>query len=261
MVLQQRPYRIVVPNSYDGSKPVPFLLLLHGYTLDGVSVDTYLGMSAVAQAKGFILATPDGLKDSVGMRYWNATDHCCTTLAIPPLPDDSSYLLAILDDVRLKYNIDPKRVFVSGHSNGGFMSHRMACDHASRIAAIVSFAGAQWADLSHCQPSEHVAVAEVHGDQDIVVSYTGGFDYPGAVQTTNDWSMLDGCSGTKTSAGADLDLTPDIAGAETKREMFTGCPSGIDVELWTIQGGQHVPTLYTTFAESIWDFMAAHPKP
>jgi polyhydroxybutyrate depolymerase len=260
-LLTDRPYRLVVPSSYSGTTPVPFLLLLHGYTDSGLGIDTYWGMSALAQSKGFILATPDGVKDSLGLRYWDATDYCCGTLFSGSRPDDVAYLTAILDDVRFRYNIDPKRVFVAGHSNGGFMSHRMACDRASRIAAIVSLAGAQWKDISHCTPDDKVSVLEIHGNSDAIVSYTGTTQYPGAVETTNDWSTLNGCASTKSSAGPDLDLTTDNAGAETSPQKFDGCPTGRDVELWTVQGGQHVPGLQAIWAQTLYDFLMAHPKP
>src|SRR5262249_53177027 len=108
-VLAQRPYRIVVPTSYDGTTAVPFMLLLHGYTVSGTGIDTYFKMSQLAQSKGFILATPNGLTDITGLRYWNATDYCCGTFGTQKT-DDVAYLTAVMNDVRLKYRIDEKRV-------------------------------------------------------------------------------------------------------------------------------------------------------
>src|SRR5262249_24604332 len=147
----QRPYETTVPSGYTGTSPVPFVLLLHGYGADADTQDTYFGLSQLAQQRGFILAKPNGLINYVNERFWNATDACCGYDGPPT--DDVFYLTAVMDGVRLRYNIDPSRVFVVGHSNGGFMAHRMACDRADRIAGIVSLAGAQWFDLSKCQPS------------------------------------------------------------------------------------------------------------
>jgi polyhydroxybutyrate depolymerase len=255
-LLSDRPYRLVVPTAYDGSTAVPFVLLLHGYSDNGASLDSYFGMSPLAQSKNFILATPNGVTDNLGLRYWNATDYCCGTV-FGTKPDDVAYLTAIMDDVRLKYRIDEKRVFVVGHSNGGFMSHRMACDRADRVAAIVSFAGAQWKDISKCQPSGDVAILEAHGDNDAIVSYSGTIQYPGAVETTTDWSTLDGCGSATSSAGADLDLLADVSGAETTRVQYGSCP----VELWTMHGGSHIPSFNSTWAETLYGFLMAHPKP
>src|SRR5581483_6123544 len=181
-------------------------------------------------------------------------DYCCGT-TFTPKPDDVAYLTAIMDDVRLRYRVDEQRVFVVGHSNGGFMSHRMACDRPDRIAAIVSLAGAQWKDVSRCAPATGVSVLEVHGDADLVVQYGGSDLYPGAVETTQDWATLDGCNPTTRSAGAQLDLTSDLAGPETQRVQHDGCPPGRDVELWTIHGGAHMPDFNSTWAGTLYDFL------
>jgi polyhydroxybutyrate depolymerase len=261
-VLKARPYRMVVPSSYDGSTAVPFIVLLHGYSASGELQDAYFQMSQLADAKGFLLATPDGLIDIAGQRYWNATDYCCGTLGTQKT-DDVAYLTAIMNDVRLKYRVDEKRVFFVGHSNGGFMSHRMACDHADRIAAIVSLAGAQWKDATLCRPDARVSVLEVHGDLDLVITYAGTTEYPGAVETVTDWAQLDACeaAGAMSSAGANLDVDSVLFGDETVRTRFDGCPAGIGVELWRIEGGAHVPTLTETFGPDFYEWLMAHPKP
>jgi polyhydroxybutyrate depolymerase len=262
-ILTDRPYRLVVPTGYDGGSAVPFVVLLHGYTADGVTQDVYFQMSQLAQARTFILATPDGLRDSTFYRYWNATDFCCGSVGTQKT-DDVFYLTAIMNEVRLKYRIDPKRVFFVGHSNGGFMSHRMACERSDRIAAIFSLAGAQAEDISLCQPTEKVSVVEAHGDADAVISYNGwAGNYPSAHETVGEWGLLDGCSQTLVSAGADLDVVRDtqLPGAETMREKITGCATGIGVELWTIRGGSHVPDFTNAWAPAIYDFLMAHPKP
>lgn len=258
-VLGNRPYRLVVPGSYDAGTPVPFVMLLHGYTASGLQQDTYFRMSELAQARGFLLATPDGLIDGAGARYWNGTDYCCGFNT--QRTDDVAYLTAIMNDVRLKHRVDPKRVFFIGHSNGGFMSHRMACDRSSRVAGIVSLAGAQWKDETKCGPTEKVPVLQVHGDMDGTVTYAGTALYPGAVETVGTWATLNGCGSALSSAGTDLDLVTTLAGSETKREHFAGCPAGIGVELWTIQSGGHVPAFGASWAPNIYDWLMAHPKP
>src|SRR5258706_3929439 len=82
-----------------------------------------------------------------------------------------------------------------GHSNGGFMSHRLACD-APRIAAIVSLAGAVWNDPSKCKPAGPVSILEVHGNADLTINYNGGqkkgYTYPPAHTTVATWAGKNG---------------------------------------------------------------------
>ena len=264
-VLAARPYRLVVPTGYDGTAEVPLVVLLHGYTASGQSQDAYFGLSALAQARTFLLATPDGLLDTTLQRYWNATDVCCGSLGTVKA-DDVFYLTALLDDVRLRYRVDARRVFFVGHSNGGFMSHRMACDRAPRIAAIASLAGALYKDASACRPDAGVAVLQVHGTQDSVVLYDGGTffgaaAYPGARETVQDWAQLNGCGTSVVSGGANLDVDTQVAGSETTRDRYDGCPGSSAAELWTLEGSGHIPPLAPTFIGQVYDFLLAHSRP
>src|SRR2546426_27604 len=80
----------------------------------------------VSDEKTFIYAYPDGLTDVLGQRFWNATDACCDIYNKPT--DDVYFATAVLADVQSSWSVDPKRIYVFGHSNGGFMAHRLACD-------------------------------------------------------------------------------------------------------------------------------------
>lgn len=259
-----RPVKMYVSSKYDPATPAPLLVLLHGYGASGTLQEIYFGLSSVADERGYIYAVPDGTLDGTNKRFWNATDACCDFAKTGV--DDSAYLMSVVDQIEAQYNIDPKRVFFIGHSNGGFMSYRMACDHADRIAAIVSLAGMTFADDSKCAASEPVAIAHVHGDMDETVPYAGGdllpgYPIPGAVETTDLWAAHDGCEATTTD-GAAKDLETSIPGAETSVVIHDqACSPGGHVELWTIAGGKHIPNVGAEFRTSVFDFFDAHPKP
>lgn len=208
---------------------------------------------------------PDGTKDSGGLRFWNATDACCNFAGATT--DDSAYLMSIVGNVRSRYSVDPKRIYVLGHSNGGFMAYRMACEHADTIAAIVSLAGATFDDATSCKPSQPVSVLQIHGSNDGVISYTGGqigsHAFPSATKTVTTWAQYNGCEPTPV-VPADrhmLDLDPSLPGNETGVTTFSGCRPGGSIELLTIDGGAHSPKLSASFPASVIDFLYAHRKP
>lgn len=256
-----RPIDVAVPKTYRPGSPAPLLVLLHGYTADGKLQGAYLHMPQAADAAGMLYVAPDGTKNALGNRFWNATDACCAKGRNPV--DDSTYLLAVIDQVKAQYDVDPKRVFVVGHSNGGFMSYRMACDHADVIAAVASIEGATWDDPSRCQPSAPVSALEIHGTADETIAYDGGSilgsAYPSATQTVKTWAGYDGCDPTPVRpAPADRRIEKDHPPATVTR--YGGCRAHTGVELWTQPDGTHIPSWTDDFSTQIIDWLQAHPK-
>ena len=265
-----RPVTVQVPASYDASRPAPLLILLHGYTLSGQDIDAYFDVASEAEARGFVYAFPDGTFDSDGNRFWNATDACCDFDGAGV--DDVAYLTDLIAEIQAELTIDPKRIALAGHSNGGFMSYRFACEKADLVAAIVSLAGATFADPADCAPSEPVSVVQIHGTFDDVILYEGGGartddtgPYPGAETTAESWATYDGCGETSSTLSDKVDVDAhrkDGADpAETSVEEWSGCESGATVQLWTIPSGGHEPALSPSFADSVMDFLVDHPKP
>jgi polyhydroxybutyrate depolymerase len=262
-LIMKRPYKSHVPTGYDPGKPTPLLVMLHGYASSGAQHEAYYQFIPLSDEHGFLYAYPDGTKDTITLQFWNATDACCNIFGSSV--DDVAYLTAVIDDMSQRYNVDPKRIFFVGHSNGGFMSHRMACDRSSRIAAIVAQAGDNWKDVSKCKPTEPVAVLQIHGTSDPTIKYDGGQNapqgpYPSAHASIGSWVTLNGCSATADTSAPAIDITSDIAGNETTKEQYPNCKGGA-AELWTMMNAVHQPTLANGANELMWQFLAAHPKP
>jgi polyhydroxybutyrate depolymerase len=269
-----RPVTVHLPSPDPGS-PAPLILLLHGYDGSAADIEDYFRLGRVAAARGIVLATPEGTTDRDGRRFWNATDACCD--AYDSGIDDAGYLTDLIAEIQTVASVDPKRIYLVGYSNGGFMSYRMACDHADIVAAIVSLAGATFARPDDCRPSEPVAVLQIHGTADDVIEFDGGdlsdavgtggppLTYPGARETTASWAGYDGCAGELVDAGDTVDVDALISGpsgpAETKIAKATGCEPGGHVELWTIPDGGHGPSISSAFAETVVDFLLDHSKP
>ena len=257
-----RPVSVRVPSGYDAASPAPLVILLHGFGASGFLQDVIFRISTTADAKGYFFAAPDGTVDEDGSRFWNATDACCNFHGSDV--DDVAYLTKLVHDIEAAYSIDPKRIYFVGHSNGGFMSHRLACDAATDVAAIVSVAGAVYADPAKCNPAQPVAVLQIHGTNDGSVAYEGSsgvISQPGALATVTTWAGKNGCGAAPTELPGSLDLEGSIAGTETDVTRFEGCEPGGAAELWTIPGGTHVPNFVPEFPDLVWDFFAAHPKP
>jgi polyhydroxybutyrate depolymerase len=260
-----RPYGLHVPAGWDRSQPAPLVIFFHGYGSTGQGSSRGFGLDAASDAHGFVLATPDGTIDTQGHRFWNATNACCNFENVDV--DDVAYAAWLIDDVTAKLPIDGKRVYVAGHSNGGFMALRLACDLAPRVAAAVSLAGAAWSDPARCNPSEPVSVLQIHGSADQIVHFEGGliFDrptrqYPGALATIASWAAKDRCGTSLAIAGAMIDFDATTPGAETSLRQAMGCPPGISADLWTVAGGSHELHPTASGLDAMWTWMAAHPK-
>jgi polyhydroxybutyrate depolymerase len=250
-----RPYNSKVPVNYNPAQPTPLVILLHGYGADGVVQDAYFGLGRLVDQDGFLYAYPDGTVDKLGNRFWNATDACCDFFNTGV--DDVAYLDAVISDMSAKYNVDPKRIFVTGHSNGGYMSHRFACDRANQVAAFVALAGDDWKDVSRCQPTAKVSVLQVHGDADTEVPYHGDGTSPSAQDSVAGWGQKNGCSPVTDSTGAPIDIVNDMT---TTPERWTGCQGGA-AELWTMHGAGHIPSFkQPQWPDAIWGWFVAHPK-
>ena len=253
-----RPYDWDEPAGIDKSKPAPLIVLLHGFGITGWAQDAIFGFAQLADDRGVYVAHPDGTTDSMGQKFWNATDACCDMDHTGV--DDVAYLNAVVDDMEARFNIDKKRVFFVGHSNGGFMSHRMACDAAGRVAAIAALAGDVWKDPSKCNPSAPVAVLQVHGDADAVVPYDGDTLEPSAPASVGTWAQKNGCTGDLADTGMTLDIDDMLPGNETSIARYA-CSAGA-AELWTIHGGGHVPSfILPDWGNDVFDWLMQHPKP
>lgn len=257
-----RPASIDVPEGYDPAVPVPLLVVLGSFGTPGAEELTYSGLGELVAEEGILVVAPDGSLNDAGEHFWNATDACCADPGSDV--DDVAYLGSLIEEVSAEWNVDPARVFAFGHSNGGFMAYRLACDRADLVAAVVSIAGATWSEGTACDPSQDVSVLQIHGTDDDVVRYEGGrfaVPYPGAIETVTSWATYAGCTGGLVADPRQIDIDENVAGIDTSVARHTECPQGIDAELWTIEGGSHVPDLQPDFPSVVWAWLSDHPRP
>jgi polyhydroxybutyrate depolymerase len=254
-----RPAALVLPEGLDPSVPTPVVMLLHGFSASGTLQDLYLGVSETAKARGFATIIPEGTRNSAGVQFWNAAPAWCCDFEGSGV-DDAGYLLGLLDELGTRMTVDARRVYLIGHSNGGFMSHRLACG-SSRIAAIASIAGSLPLDDGGCDPASPVSVLQIHGTLDATILYGGALgQYPAAETVTERWARHDGCQ-TLPVEGERVDFDNVIFGDETTPLTYPACTSGFGVTLWRMFGSGHVPGFTSEFMPAVLDWLEAHPRP
>lgn len=254
----ERTYRLHLPEGYDRS-PTPLVFNFHGYTSNPVAQEYYSVMSETADREGFAVAYPQGTGVPAS---WNA-GVCCGS-AVDDQVDDIGFVAAMIDAIGESVCLDTARVYSTGLSNGGFLSHRLACELSDRIAAIAPVAGVM--GMESCEPSRAVPVMQFHGTADTLVPMEGSeqLGFPSVDATLADWAERDGCSG---------DPTVTFEDGDARCEAWSDCAEGSAVELCVIEGGGHtwpggrVPAAVgvtsndLSASERMWDFFAAHPLP
>jgi polyhydroxybutyrate depolymerase len=254
-----RTVHVHVPNGYDPTKALPVVLNFHGYTSNGAEQNLLARMNDKADAVTFIAVHPEGTGVTPS---WNA-GACCGDAAANAT-DDVGFVGKIIDELESKLCVDAHRIFATGMSNGGFLSHRLACELSTRIAAVAPVAGLL--AIPTCNPARPMSVFQFHGTLDPLVPYDGNpsMGFPSVLQTMSGWAARSGCAVTprETSKTGDVTCT-----------TYDGCQGGAEVNLCTVTGGGHtwpgglpVPSLgYTTTnivaTDAMWDFFVAHPLP
>lgn len=244
-----------VPPRHDGKTPLPVVLNFHGRLSSPSQAEWISEMTPKADASGFVVVYPAGIGQT-----WNG-GFCCGQAQSENV-DDVGFTRALLDELGAKLCIDARRVFATGLSNGGFMSHRLACELADRIAAVGPVAGHLL--LPSCKPSRPVPVIHFHGTSDTVVPYGGGLGMASVESSLAGWAERNGCTGSAKET---------FARGDAKCVTWDGCTAGADVTLCTIDGGGHtwpggpaLPGLGKTSkdldaTDAMWTFFATHAMP
>jgi polyhydroxybutyrate depolymerase len=257
-----RPAQVLIPSDYTTTTRYPLIIVLHGFRATGSLQAAYFGLNPRVDSKQFVLVVPEGTKNASGDQFWNATPACCARSPEEMQVDDVAYIRSLITEAAATYSIDPARIGLIGHSNGGFMALRMVCEASDLLTSVVSLAGSTFVDDANCAPADHpVSVLAVHGDADDTVPYGGTQFFPGARETIRRFAAHAGCDANNPATAANIDLVRNITGAETTVLHYTGCPAGIDVDLWTIVGGPHVPGPWVPSAlDSMVDWVIDHRR-
>lgn len=251
---ETRTYITHLPPGFNANESVPLVIALHGLG-DSPSNFMGIGLNTAADTANFIAVYPATIDFLLGGTAWNNG-------ANPfGMADDVGFIAALIDQLHADYNIDLSRVYATGFSMGGMMSHRLACDLSDRIAAIAAGSGTMPNSiLPNCNPERPVPVMHVHGTDDGTVPYAGS---PllglGSVEATIDkWVDLNSCAATPT-----IESVPDAAsdGLTIEKAYYNQCEASSEVVLYTVTGMGHswlgsANDIHET--AEIWRFFSQH---
>jgi polyhydroxybutyrate depolymerase len=224
--------------------PVPLIIVMHGGggTASGMIRMTRKRFNVLADREGLLVVYPEGFD-----RHWNDFRVDANDRAHNENVDDVGFISALIDLLVREKGADPRRVFATGISNGGFMSYRLACQLSDKIRAIAPVTAAMPVNpRGECAPGRPVPVLIMNGTKDPLVPYNGGEIRLLGVsrgfakstgETVNIWVKQNACS-EKSSTVSLPDKSPedDSTVEKTVYPSTGGIPC---VTLYTIRGGGH----------------------
>jgi polyhydroxybutyrate depolymerase len=230
-----RRYHIHLPPNYDVSSAFPLLIALHGRLGTGKKMIKQTDFNRIADREGFIVVYPEGFK-----RGW--ADGRGITHADKRGVDDVAFIDKLIEVLQGKLSINHTRIYVAGHSNGGFMAQRLAIERSHKFAAVAVVAASlsEWL-ASRFTPSRSMPVSFINSTADTVTPYEGGRQ-PGGAQvlsvedTVKIWVRFNGCK--------EAPEVQDVHGLNNGPlvSVFTygSCKNHSQVKLYKIKDGGHV---------------------
>lgn len=263
----ERNYIVHVPPSYTSTVSTPVVLSFHGGGVDAEQQMALSGLNQAADNHGFLVVYPEGTSALFGRwNTWNAGS-CCGKAEREKI-DDVKFTAMIIDDLSKNYNINRRRVFATGMSNGGMMVYRLACELADRISAIAPVAATL--AVEKCEPKRPISVLHFHGRADEFVPFSGGYGKNpdnGSFRSVDDtialFVSLDKCQTPPQTTYDKGDVSC----------VTYQCAEKTAVVLCSIKGGGHTwpegspfpkggrTTQDISANEAMWRFFESHPMP
>lgn len=273
---RDRSYLIHVPSSYKPNTAVPLVVALHGADMAPALMPILTRFNVLSDREGFIVVYPKGL----GKR-WNSGLSAQGFPGYDNPADDVGFVSEVIDDVEHAYNIDPRRVYVTGVSNGGMLTHMVARGLPQRVAAVAPVIGTMPETPPVQGPSSQpMPILMIFGMSDPVVKWEGNVQLkdqqlrtPSVAETVDFWVRHNGCSPVP-----ETEWLPHHGKAHTtrvQRSMYRGKSADSDVVLYAVEGGGHTwpggTGLQKQFglgrvnhdfkaSEAIWQFFEDHLK-
>jgi len=242
----KRTYRLYTPSKLDRSRPAPLVLVLHGSGGASAGMVRTTHFNDVADAHGFLVAYVDGFE-----KHWNDLRGIPEWSAQRDNVDDVGFFAALIGKLTGKGGADPRRVYVTGISNGGLMTHRLGCELADKLTAIAPVVRTFTRSLAEgCHPARPLPVLMFFGTADKLVPFEGGIQKMGsketpvlsAHETIAKCAALDGC-----------ETSPKVTKeGKTESREYSQCRAHTRVTAYVLEGGTH--SWPPDASETIWKF-------
>ena len=234
-----RKYLVHIPPKYDPKTPSPVVLAFHGGGSNAEVMVKFCGLNETADKHGFIVVYPSGTGRLEKLLTFNG-GNCCG-YAMQQKVDDVAFTRALLDDLATVINVDQKRIYATGMSNGAIMAYKLASELSDRIAAIAPVGGPMGTET--CNPIRPVPVIHFHGTNDEHAPFKGGkgkgvsgTDFYSVDHSIKAWIKANGCKDEPATV-----KLPDAAKDGTTATITTygGGKDGAEVVLVAIDGMGH----------------------
>ena len=230
-----RTFLVNLPPTYDAMASFPVIIAMHGGGGSAAQFEATNLLTPKTNQANYIVVYPDGVVSPgpLGLRTWNGG--ACCGYASENNIDDVKFIRELIDYLAANFKINSKRVYATGHSNGGIMSYRLACELSDRIAAISPNAAAML--LPTCVPTRPVPLQHTHSRLDTNVPILGGMGtglssnvvWPATMDVLNQWVTINGCA-----------TPPQVSpGANVTRTRWNQCASGSEVDYYLTEDGGH----------------------
>lgn len=244
-----RSYILRFPKAYDGKTKLPMVMLLNGANDSAAYAEVAYHFDTKGESEGFVLVLPDALGP---VHAWNSYGDSDDT------KDDLLFLTTLLQTLPQTYAIDPKRVYVAGHSAGAMMTYRMAAEHPELIAAIGIVAGVI---NDKAPPKGPMPIIAFHGKLDETL------DYSDLAEAMAFWA--------KTNHTPEKPSKTEEIKKNVTRDTYTPTDkTGAEMVAYSLADGNHMwaggnampgktiqPVQDISATDLMWDFFKTHPRP
>lgn len=254
-----REYRLYVPSSLDRQKPAPLVFALHGGGGNAGREEARVSYNEYAERDGWIVVYPNGVDG-----HWNDLRGYEGFVSHREDVDDVGLIETLLAELSAEFLIDKKRVFVTGGSNGGLLSHTVAAKLSDHIAAIAPIVGSMARPVANeFRPSSPMSVLMINDKGDPRVLWDGGAggraNFVSMPETIVKWKQANSCGSEQTVSE---EAIPGESGdARVSYTVWSGCAGGVNLELYVVEANRHGhPTAILDkkggrrVYEVIWDF-------